>query len=98
MKNLTFKHFLHVLDEGTDEDISKLQADISLIDTTINQRTLPLVQRKNQLQKLLMQKQKQRGAETKRPTTPDPNAPADSNAQQQQQTNTTTPGSLSTAR
>lgn len=93
--DLTFKQFLHVITEGTAEDVSKLQADISAVDTLIAQRTAPLTQRKNQLQKLLMQKQQQLQAEQKS----NPNATAQQNpqnppAQQQNTTTTTTPGSV----
>lgn len=91
--DLTFKQFLHVIEEGTAEDISKLQADISAIDTLITQRTAPLTQRKTQLQKLLMQKQQQQQAEQKS----NPNATTQQEgprAQQQRGTATTTPGSV----
>lgn len=90
--DLTFKQFLHVITEGTAEDISKLQADISAVDTLIAQRTAPLTQRKNQLQKLLMQKQQQQQAEQK--GNPDVTAQQNPQAPQQNTTTTTTPGSV----
>lgn len=89
MKTITFKQFVHTINEGTAEDISKLQADISMIDTTIAQRTAPLNARKTQLQKLLMQKQKQQQAEAKRAPEQQGQAPST--------TTTTTPGSTGSA-
>lgn len=90
MKTVTFKQFLHILEEGTAEDIAKLQADISMVDTAIAQRTTPLTQRKIQLQKLLMQKQKQQQAEAQR-------NPSTDQQQGQPITTTTTPGSAGAA-
>lgn len=87
MKELTFKTFLRILDEDVNSDISKLQADISMLDTEITKRTQPLLLQKQRLQKLLAVKQRQQQAETKKQGTPN-------NDQQQQQSNqTTTPGS-----
>lgn len=65
-KSLTFRQYLSILEEDTAQDIEKLQADISTLDATINQRTAPLVQQKQRLTKLLMQKQKQKEQEDSR--------------------------------
>lgn len=89
MKELTFKTFLRILDEDVNSDISKLQADISMLDTEITKRTQPLLLQKQRLQKLLAVKQRQQQAETKKQGTPN----NDQQQQQQQSNQTTTPGS-----
>lgn len=86
MTSLTFKDFLRILDEDLDGDIAKLQADLSMIDTTIANRTNPLLQQKLRIQKMLALKQKQKQAEVKK-------EPAQPEAQQQQGSEATTPGS-----
>lgn len=88
MKELTFKTFLRILDEDVNSDISKLQADISMLDTEITKRTQPLMLQKQRLQKLLAVKQRQQQAETKKQ-----GAPNNDQQQQQQSNQTTTPGS-----
>ena len=65
MSILTFKDYLRIV-EDTQADIAKLMSDISVIDTTISQRTAPLAANRTRLQKLLMMKQKQAETEAKR--------------------------------
>lgn len=56
---LSFKDFLAIIAEDTQQDIAKIQSDISMIDAQIVQRTTPLNARKMALQKMLALKQKQ---------------------------------------
>ena len=68
----TFKEFVdnpstEHLNEDLDADIVRLQSDISMIDQQIQQRTAPLIARKQQLTKTLLQKQKQRQSQMKQP-------------------------------
>lgn len=61
---LTFNDFLRILDEDRideelEDEVSKLMADISMLDATIATRTNPLMQQKQRLQKMLAVKQKQ---------------------------------------
>jgi hypothetical protein len=65
MNLLTFKDFLSIVAEDAQQDIAKLMSDISMIDTQINQRTTPLLARKNALQKMLALKQRHAQAEAK---------------------------------
>lgn len=89
MSTLTFKDFLSIVNEDAAADVMKLQAEIGAVDAQLNQRTQPLMQRKQQLQKLLMIKQKQQQAEQAKAG----NTATDPNAQQAQAGNaTTTPG------
>lgn len=92
MKDLTFKTFLRILDEDLGGDITKLQADISMLDTEISKRTQPLMLQKQRLQRLLAVKQKQQQAEVKKqgPTN-------DQQQPQQQSSQATTPGSAGAA-
>lgn len=76
--NLSFKQFLCKLDEDLQQDIDKLMADISMVDTQISQRTQPLLARKNQMMKMLAIKQRQKQVEDKR------NAQSGSDASQTQ--------------
>lgn len=91
MATLSFKQFLSIIDEDVQQDVNKLMADISMLDTQIAQRTQPLVTRKLQLQKMLAIKQKQAQAQQKR----------DGNEEQTKEmsarTQTTTPGGSGTA-
>lgn len=97
MSHLTFKDYLTIVNEDTSADVVKLQADIGAIDAQINQRTQPLVQRKTQLQKLLMIKQQQQQAEAAK-AGQDPNAAQNPNSTQPPATanKTTTPGGTGT--
>lgn len=63
---MSFKQFLEVVNEDLDGDINKLMSDISMVDAQINQRTQPLIARKNQLTKMLAIKQKQKMVDDKR--------------------------------
>lgn len=65
-ETLTFKAYLSILDEDLSSDITKLQGDISTIDTQITQRTNNLVQQKQRLQKMLAVKQQQKEVEDRR--------------------------------
>lgn len=92
IKNLSFGQFLDYIEEDLGGDITKLQADISMLDTEISKRTQPLMLQKQRLQKMLAIKQKQQQTELKRQgATPE----AGENAQQGNQT--TTPGSTGAA-
>lgn len=92
MSTLSFKQYLSIMNEDTQQDVNKLMSDISLIDTQINQRTQPLLQRKAQLQKMLAIKQKMAQGEAKK------NGGTEMQAQNGQQSNqTTTPGSTGSA-
>lgn len=62
---LSFKDFLAIIAEDTQQDIAKIQSDISMIDAQIAQRTTPLNARKIALQKMLALKQRQAQAEEK---------------------------------
>ena len=86
---LTFKSFLSIIEEDLGGDISKLQADISMLDTEITKRTQPLLLKKAQLQKMLAVKQKQHQVDDK---TTDKNTDG-----QQSGSQTTTPGSSGAA-
>ena len=94
MESLTFKEFLGIINEDTQQDIAKLMSDISMIDTQIAQRTTPLNARKVALQKMLALKQRQAQAEEKqnggKMTT-------DQEGQAPQGNQTTTPGSSGAA-
>lgn len=98
MSYLTFKEALAIMvAEDTQQDIDKLMADISMIDSQIAQRTAPLQQRKVALTKLLAQKQGQKQAEDKKNGA---NQQSGMQAQQQGQpsmTQTTTPGGTGSA-
>lgn len=85
MSNLTFSRFLAIMEDGG-QDIQRIMGEISALDVQIAQRTAPLIARKVQLNKRLMQLQKQASSQG-------------NNAQQQQTTlsNTTTPGSAGAA-
>jgi hypothetical protein len=88
MASLSFKQFLSIVQEDAQQDVNKLMADISLIDTQINQRTAPLITRKAQLQKLLALKQKQAQAQQAQ----DAKTSQDPSGEMQSGTRTTTPG------
>lgn len=90
MKDLNFKTFLRILDEDLGGDITKLQADISMLDTEISKRTQPLMLQKQRLQKLLAVKQKQQQSELKKQG-------PEKDQQQQQSSQATTPGSAGAA-
>jgi hypothetical protein len=51
---LTFKQFYYIIeDASTDQAIAQVQAALGQIDTQINQRTQPLLNQKQQLQRRL---------------------------------------------
>lgn len=91
MSFITFKEYLHKLEEDTQQDIDALMADLSAVDSQIAQRTAPLMQRKNTLQKQLFMKQKQKEIEDKKNPQPN-NTIQQQGTQQQAGTATTTPG------
>lgn len=93
MASLSFKQFLSIMDEDIQQDVNKLMADISMIDTQISQRTQPLAARKAQLQKLLAIKQKQAMAQQSRDSKTSQNPSGEMQAGNQ----TTTPGGTSSA-
>jgi hypothetical protein len=94
MSTLSFKQYLSIMTEDTQQDVNKLMSDISLIDTQVNQRTQPLLLRKAQLQKLLAIKQKMAQAEEKK----NGGMQAPNGQQQGQPSNqTTTPGGTGSA-
>lgn len=86
MTNPSFLAYLRVLDETVEDEVSKITADIAMVDSQINKATAPLVARKTQLQKLLAVKQKlaQNAASQHKPTiqqaTPAAPAPVVGNA------------------
>lgn len=86
MQNLTFKQYVSIVNEDIDQEVQKLQSDISMIDASIQARTAPLIQRKNQLQKLLAIKTKQQQEEQKKT--------ANSNGNNAQTPQAGTPGSM----
>lgn len=61
--SLSFAEINRVLNEGTAQEVAMLQAQIAQIETAIQQRTKPLVDRKQRLSQLLAQKQKVLNAE-----------------------------------
>lgn len=63
---LSFKQYLSIVNEDASADVSKIQADIAAIDAAINQKTGPLLQQRQRLQKMLVVKQKQAEAENMR--------------------------------
>lgn len=94
MSYLTFKQALAIMvAEDTQQDIDKLMADISMLDSQIAQRTAPLQQRKVALTKLLAQKQSQKQSEDKQAgNNPAAGMQAQQQGQQPTTTQTTTPG------
>lgn len=91
---ISFSEFLTLqLDEDVAQDIDKLNSEISTIDTQMNQRVAPLLQRKTQLQKMLAQKRQQQQAEAKKNGNQQPDKMQAQQQQQAGQTQTTTPGS-----
>ena len=94
MPNLTFKQFLStVVVEDVAADVAKLQTDIGMIDAQINQRTAPLLLRKQALQKQLALKMKMQQTDATKPgATQQPQAGAPPASNQ-----TTTPGGTGSA-
>jgi ribosome-binding ATPase YchF (GTP1/OBG family) len=93
---LSFKDFLAIIAEDTQQDIAKIQSDISMIDAQIVQRTTPLNARKMALQKMLALKQKQAQAEQAKQG-PQSTMQAQDQQGQTAGNQTTTPGSSGAA-
>jgi hypothetical protein len=86
MNPLTFKDFLRMLDEDTDTDIANLMLSKQKLVVRKAQATKPLDDQTNNIDKLLMQKEKQKENEAKKAGVATANGAKPSNQ-------TTTPGS-----
>ncbi len=62
---MSFKEYMSTINEDAAQEVVKLQSDIAMIDTTIQQRTAPLLRRKEQLSKQLAIVSKQAQADAK---------------------------------
>ncbi len=97
---LTFKNFYTILaeDASTDQMIAQIQASLGQIDTQINQRTQPLLNQKQQLQRRLaplMKKKQDDDAKMARQNPQQMNAArGQQQPGQQALTGTTTPGGI----
>jgi len=84
---LTFKQFFHIVTEGTAEEVTALQKQITDLDVAMQQRIKPLQDRKTHIQAQLAMRQKQLDMEQKQQAKTTPANAATTT------TTTTTPGS-----
>ena len=93
MNRLTFASYMSIVNEDIQPEIDKLRADLAMVDASIEQRTRPLLQRKEQINKMLAIKLKQQQAELARaPTADQQRSPAPTQGSQ-----VSTPGSSGAA-
>lgn len=66
MSQLSFRDFLSIVTEDVTQEVQKLESQLADIDAAINQKTGPLLQQRQRVQKLLAAKKQQQQVEQDR--------------------------------
>lgn len=92
MRMLSFKQYLGMVVEDVQQDIAALTSQIAQIDSQINTRVQPLLQKKTILQKTLALKQKEAETQSKQGGNQQQNGQTPGQQPMQAANRTTTPG------